>query len=104
MPPYTDHGADQNTLNANDGIASRATRASFAYVKELATSCLVAMIIGVDPIATSTAGQMPDGAGQPPNGSPPDGSAPPAADAVGSPGATSTDTAISLVPGVSGIR
>lgn len=104
VPPYTDHGADRNTLNANDGIASQATRASFAYVKELETSYLVAMIVGVDPNAASTAGQMTSGAGQPPSGSPPDGSAPPDADAVGSPGATSTDTDISLVPGISGIR
>jgi protocatechuate 3,4-dioxygenase beta subunit len=56
VPPYTERGADRETLNANDNITGRATRASFAYVKELAESYLVAMIIGVDPTATSTSG------------------------------------------------
>lgn len=109
VPPYTDHGADRQTLNVNDGIASQATRASFAYVKELAESYLVAMIIGVDPNATSTAGQMPGNGDQPPAGGPPDGSAPPDGMAPPDgvmPGETSTldDSSVTLVPGVAGIR
>lgn len=51
VEPYTSHGHDRDVLNTNDNIASRATRASFAYVKELEESYLVAMIIGVDPNA-----------------------------------------------------
>ena len=51
VEPYTTRGADRDILNSNDNIAARATRASFAYVKELEASYLVAMIIGVDPTA-----------------------------------------------------
>lgn len=49
--PYADRGADRDVMNTNDNIATQATRASFAYVKELEESYLVAMIIGVDPNA-----------------------------------------------------
>ncbi len=101
VPPYTDHGHDRDVLNANDNIAQQATRASFAYVKELEERYLVAMIIGVDPAAESTAGMggMGGGApgGEPPSGPPPDGGA------MGGASAT-TDTTISLVPGITGIR
>lgn len=99
VPPYTDHGHDRDVLNGNDNIATQATRASFAYVKELEERYLVAMIIGVDPNAESTAmGGMGGGApmGDPPSGNPPDGGA------MG--GAATTDTTVSLVPGVAGIR
>lgn len=53
VEPYSARGADRETLNSNDNIAAQATRASFAYVKELADKYLVAMIIGVDPTGTS---------------------------------------------------
>lgn len=102
VPPYIDHGSDRDVLNANDNIAAQATRASFAYVKELEANYLVAMIIGVDPNAESTAG-LGGGGGNPPTGEPPSG-APPDGDAMGAPSETSADGDISLVPGVSGIR
>jgi protocatechuate 3,4-dioxygenase beta subunit len=98
VPPYTDHGHDRDVMNANDNIAQQATRASFAYVKELEERYLVAMIIGVDPAAESTAtmGGMGGGRmGQRPSGNPPDG-------AMGA--GASTTTTVSLVPGIDGIR
>lgn len=49
VPPYSDRAGDRDTLNSNDRIANQATRASFAFVKELEDEYLVAMIIGVDP-------------------------------------------------------
>lgn len=100
VPPYTDHGHDRDVLNGNDNIAQQATRASFAYVKELEERYLVAMIIGVDPNTESTAtmGGMGGGApvGDPPSGNPPDGG-------MGG-GSETTDTTVSLVPGIEGIR
>lgn len=106
VPPYTDHGHDRDVLNANDNIAAQATRASFAYVKELEERYLVAMIIGVDPSAESTATMGGMGSGGPtgerPSGPPPDG-APMGGDAMGSASAA-TDTSVSLVPGIEGIR
>ncbi|WP_335338174.1 intradiol ring-cleavage dioxygenase [Devosia sp. A16] len=51
IEPYSARAAARDVLNGNDNIASRATRASFAYVKELDQRYLVAMIIGVDPNA-----------------------------------------------------
>ncbi|MGN6487545.1 MAG: intradiol ring-cleavage dioxygenase [Devosia sp.] len=92
VPPYTDRGHDRDVLNGNDNIAQQATRASFAYVKELEQRYLVAMIIGVDPNAEHATGAQ---AMRPPAGPPPD--------AIGGPGATN-DADISLVPGVAGIR
>ena len=100
VPPYKDHGHDRDVLNANDNIAAQATRASFAYVKELEERYLVAMIIGVDPAAESTAtmGGMGGGTpmGDPPGSNPPDGSV------MG--GMSTTNTSVSLVPGIEGIR
>ena len=100
VPPYTDHGHDRDVLNGNDNIAAQATRASFAYVKELEERYLVAMIIGVDPNAESTATMGGMGGapmGDPPSGPPPDGG-------MGGSSSTTTDTDVSLVPGVEGIR
>lgn len=95
VPPYTDHGHDRDVLNANDNIASQATRASFAYVKELEERYLVAMIVGVDPTAESATGfGGAPGGGEPPGGPPPDGAT----------SAPSTETSVSLVPGIKGIR
>ncbi|MDB5542153.1 MAG: Intradiol ring-cleavage dioxygenase [Devosia sp.] len=51
VPPYSDRGAERDVMNSNDNIARQASRASFAYVKEMEESYLVAMIIGVDPNA-----------------------------------------------------
>lgn len=103
VPPYTDHGHDRDVLNANDNIASQATRASFAYVKELEERYLVAMIVGVDPTAESSTGfgGAPGGGagGEPPSGPPPGG-----APTDGAMSAPSTETSVSLVPGIAGIR
>jgi protocatechuate 3,4-dioxygenase beta subunit len=101
VPPYTDHGHDRDVLNGNDNIAAQATRASFAYVKELEERYLVAMIIGVDPSAEGATGFEGVGGGAPmgerPSGPPPDGAAMGGA-------STATDTTVSLVPGIAGIR
>lgn len=91
VAPYTEHGADRETLNGNDNIAASATRASFAFVKELADAYLVAMIIGVDPAARSSVGFTRPG-GEPPAGSPPDG-------AMSAP-STEETSAAGVVPGV----
>lgn len=93
VAPYSDRTEARDTINTNDNIATQATRASFAYVKELADAYLVAMIIGVDPNASSSSGFGGGGPGGPPPGGPPpdggSGGAPPAASTGGS-----------LVPGV----
>ena len=95
VEPYKARGADRDTLNANDNIAAQATRASFAYVKELEEAYLVAMIVGVDPAAESSTGFSGPGApgGEPPSGSPPDG-------APGGSAQSSSASGLSLVPGV----
>jgi protocatechuate 3,4-dioxygenase beta subunit len=94
VEPYKARGSDRETLNNNDRIASQATRASFAYVKELADRYLVAMIVGVDPAAVSSASAMGGG----PGGGRPTGGPPPN-------GATQAATAeVSLVPGETAIR
>lgn len=101
VPPYTDHGHDRRVMNGNDTIATRATRASFAYVKELEERYIVAMIVGVDPNAEGATGFEGFGGGAPmgerPSGPPPDGGA------VGG-SSTASDTSVSLVPGIAGIR
>lgn len=74
VAPYSDRGAERDTVNTTDNIAAQATRASFAYAKELAAEYLVAMIIGVDPTARSNnvmsgnppAGDRPALPGSPP--------------------------------------
>lgn len=100
VAPYTNHGADRTTLNGNDSIATQATRASFAYVKELAEEYLVAMIIGIDPNAASVAGMDGfGGAGPRADGPPPDGAGgPPPSDTA------ALGDEVSLVPGVPGIH
>jgi protocatechuate 3,4-dioxygenase beta subunit len=86
VAPYSERGAERDTLNTNDNIAAQATRASFAYVKEMEAEYLVAMIIGVDPNATSAGTAMPGGGGaRLAGGRPPEGVA--------------TDERGSLVPG-----
>jgi protocatechuate 3,4-dioxygenase beta subunit len=73
VPPYDERGVERDTVNATDGIAAQATRGSFAYVKEMSDAYLVAMIVGVDPMAVSIGGGGPgDALGSPP----PSGSAP----------------------------
>lgn len=93
--PYKTRGSDRDTLNGNDNIAAQSTRAAFAYVKELEEAYLVAMIIGVDPNATSAtgfSGVNGGGDAEPPSGAPPDG-------APGGTAPTSAaDAGISMVP------
>jgi protocatechuate 3,4-dioxygenase beta subunit len=93
VAPYNERSAARDTLNSTDGIAAQATRASFAYVKELADSYLAAMIIGVDPNAKSSDTGMPGG--PPPGGPPPGGrpNGPP-------PGGGTSGAAGNMVPGV----
>ena len=73
VAPYNERTGTRDTLNANDSIATQSTRAAFAFVKELEAEYLVAMIIGVDPAATSAIG-MPMGGSRPAGGPPPGGS------------------------------
>jgi len=71
VAPYNTRGTERDTLNGNDGIAIQATRASFAYVKELADAYLCAMIVGVDAAARSGTGLgalRGPGAAPPPRG------------------------------------
>jgi len=97
IAPYNERGAERDTLNTNDNIAQQATRASFAYVKELDEDYLVAMIIGVDPNATSGGFSGGPGGGRP-MGPPPGGGVggPPPGGPVGTSGERG-----SIVPGVS---
>jgi protocatechuate 3,4-dioxygenase beta subunit len=99
--PYNARTELRDTLNANDSIATQATRASFAYVKELADAYHVAMIIGVDPNAQSSGFELP-GSGDRPPGPPPEGMGGPPPDGVGGPppGGAEVDRAL-LVPGSS---
>jgi hypothetical protein len=95
IEPYKTRGSDRDTLNGNDNIAAQSTRAAFAYVKELEEAYLVAMIIGVDPNATSAtgfSGVNGGGDAEPPSGAPPDG-------APGGTAPTSaTASGVSMVP------
>ncbi|RYE87089.1 MAG: twin-arginine translocation signal domain-containing protein [Hyphomicrobiales bacterium] len=94
VEPYKARGHDRDTLNGNDTIATQATRASFAYVKELADRYLVAMIIGVDPNATSAAtDRRPPAGGHP--GGPTEG---------GIMSFPATEPSVTLVPGETAIR
>lgn len=95
VEPYKARGSDRDTLNANDNIATQATRASFAYVKELADRYLVAMIVGVDPAATSTATDMRPAGGPPPGGF---------GTGDGAMSFPATEPSVSLVPGETAIR
>lgn len=92
VAPYNERSAARDTLNSTDGIAAQATRASFAYIKELADRYLAAMIIGVDPNAKSSDTGMPGG---PPPGGPPPGGKPNGPPPGGAAGATGN-----IVPGV----
>lgn len=56
VAPYNDRTGTRDTLNSNDSIAAQSTRAAFAFIKELDEEYLVAMIIGVDPAASSAIG------------------------------------------------
>jgi hypothetical protein len=70
-------------------------------VKELEERYLMAMIVGVDPTAESSTGFGGASGGEPPSGPPPDGT--PTDGAMSAP-STETDSTVSLVPGVTGIR
>jgi protocatechuate 3,4-dioxygenase beta subunit len=99
IEPYKTRGADRDTLNKTDSIAQQATRASFAYVKELEEAYLVAMIVGVDPAAESAVGfSGPGGAGGPSGGA---GGPPPDGGAIGggTGAAAGSPDAVELVPG-----
>lgn len=69
VPAYARDGT-RDTFNGTDGIARQATRASFAAVAEGESAYQVEMILGVDPMAASTAA---GGAPMPPAGGPPPG-------------------------------
>jgi protocatechuate 3,4-dioxygenase beta subunit len=96
VEPYKARGSGRDTLNTNDNIASQVTRASFAYVKELADRYLVAMIVGVDPNAVSAGASVGGGAGGPPPGGFGTGE--------GAMSFPATEPSVSLVPGTTNIR
>ena len=96
VEPYKTRGSDRDTLNANDNIATRATRASFAYVKELADRYLVAMIVGIDPAATGASVNLRSTSGGPPPGG--------FGTADGAMSFPATEPSVSLVPGETAIR
>lgn len=53
VPPYSSRKQPRDTLNSDDSIATEATRASYANVKEKTGHYLVSMIIGANPDSTS---------------------------------------------------
>ena len=98
VAPYNDRSATRDTLNANDSIAAQSTRAAFAFVKEQEAEYLVAMIIGVDPSATSAVGMgMGGDRPEPPAGGA--GGAPP--DGAGGPSGTADRS--TMTPAVTGL-
>jgi protocatechuate 3,4-dioxygenase beta subunit len=73
VAPYTSRASKRDTANNGDDIASQATAASFAYVKERKDSYLAAMVIGVNPSGKSanfsqSPGPLPGAGGPPPGG------------------------------------
>lgn len=70
-PDYAREGV-RDTLNADDGIAAQATRASHAAVTEGDAAYLAQLVVGVDPAAASQAGAGGPG-GDRPSGPPPGG-------------------------------
>lgn len=70
-PAYLRDGT-RDTLNADDGIAAQATRASYATVAEGDGAYLAQLVVGVDPAATSQAGAQGPGSGRPPGPPPAD--------------------------------
>lgn len=73
VAPYNDRAGTRDTLNSNDSIAAQSTRAAFAFIKELDEEYLVAMIVGVDPTASSAVGFSMGGGNRPAGGQPPGG-------------------------------
>jgi len=106
VAPYNDRAGTRDTLNSNDSIAAQSTRAAFAFIKELDEEYLVAMIVGVDPTASSAVGFSMgapggDGGDRP---TPPEGSAggPPAdGGAMGGPSGSADRT--TMTPPVQGL-
>ena len=98
VAPYNDRSATRDTLNSNDSIAAQSTRAAFAFVKELEEDYLVAMIIGVDPSATSAIGFLMGSGGDRPQ--PPAGGPPPDGGPVGGPTGSADRT--TMTPPVQG--
>ena len=100
VAPYNDRAGTRDTLNANDSIAVQSTRAAYAFIKELDEEYLAAMIIGVDPAATSAVGFSMGGGGRPAGGPPAGVGGPPPDGAVGGP--TSTADSTTMTPPVKG--
>ena len=73
-PAYAREGT-RDTLNADDGIAAQATRASYATIAEGDAAYLAQLVVGVDPGAAAQAGASGLGGGRPP-GPPPGGGGP----------------------------
>lgn len=99
VAPYNDRAMARDTLNTNDRIATQSTRAAFAFIKELDEEYLVAMIIGVDPAATSAVGfSMGGGGGNRPAGGT---GTPPANGARG--GSSGSGDRTTMTPAVKGL-
>ncbi len=82
VAPYNDRsGAERDTMNSNDGIAKQAGEGAYAAIREQYDYYDAALVVGIDPEATSSESGMGAGgpAGGPPasgerqDGPPPDG-------------------------------
>ncbi len=72
VPAYM-RGTTRDTSNADDGIAQQATRTSHAAIKEEDAGYLAQIVVGVDPMAASSAGARPGFAPPPGRRGPPQG-------------------------------
>ncbi|WP_353473036.1 intradiol ring-cleavage dioxygenase [Salipiger sp. H15] len=75
VPPYNDRSAERDTMNGNDGIAKQAGEGAYAAIREQYDFYDAALVVGIDPSATSAEGGMGAG-GPPPGGERPDGPPP----------------------------
>jgi protocatechuate 3,4-dioxygenase beta subunit len=91
VPPYSSRKQPRDTLNIDDSIATEATRASYANVREETGHYLVSMIIGANPNSLS---RYAEGRGRP-QGLPPAGGPRPFANKD----RTSQDRLNAIVPG-----
>ena len=66
IAPYNDRASERDTLNTGDRIAIQSTRTAYAFIKELDEEYLAAMIVGVDPAASSAVGFSLDGSNRAP--------------------------------------
>lgn len=98
VDPYNVRGATRDTMNGDDWIAEQAGEGAFAAIREQKDYYDAALVVGINPLATSTdsAPGGPGGAGGPQGGPPPQGSGGQGAGGQGPSGGGSSDP---FVPG-----